>query len=67
MERRTLMIRKREESTAVNFFKTWAVEVPKRSVVPPPKEAPKPMLLLSCMRIRVQSKKQRNIKKAMEK
>ena len=44
---------------AVNFFKTSAVDVPKReSDASPPKEAPSPVLLLSWMRMMKHSKAQ---------
>lgn len=47
-ERRMHAIKKIAASHAVNFLRTSAVEVPKReSDVSPPKEAPRPVLLLS--------------------
>jgi hypothetical protein len=60
--------RKIRASQAVNFFKTSAVEVPKRdSLASPPKEAPKPELLLSCIKITPHNKIHRNIKSAIAK
>lgn len=53
-------MRKTRASQAVNLFSTSAVEVPNSdSLDSPPNEAPSPVLLLSCMRITVQSKMQR--------
>lgn len=60
--------RKISASQAVNFFNTSAVDVPKSdSLVSPPKEAPKPELLLSCIKITVQSKTQRIKKRVIVK
>ncbi len=60
--------KKTRASQAVNFFKTSAVEVPKRdSLESPPKEAPNPVLLLSCIKITVHRKTQTSKKRAMVK
>jgi hypothetical protein len=53
-------------SQPVNFFKTSAVEVPKRESPPsPPKEAPSPVLLLSWIKITKHKIKQRTIKRVI--
>ena len=55
-------------SQPVKRFKTSAVEVPKtESPASPPKEAPKPVLLLSCMRIVPQSSTHNRRNKAIDK
>ena len=67
-ERRTQAAMKMMASQAVNFFKTSAVEVPKtESPGSPPKDAPKPKLLLSWIRITSQRRPQstRNKKRAI--
>lgn len=67
-DRRMQETRKIKASQAVKRFKTSAVEVPnKDSRASPPKEAPKPELLLSCMRMTAQSKTHKIMKRAMVK
>ncbi len=59
-ERRMHEPKKINASHAVNFFKTSAVEVPNSdSLASPPKEDPRPELLLSCMRMTIHNKTHR--------
>jgi hypothetical protein len=63
-DRRIHAIKKMSAIQAVNRFNTSAVEAPKRdSLVSPPKEAPKPELLLSCIKITAQRRTQRTRKR----
>jgi beta-mannanase len=56
--------KKSRAAQAVKRFKTYAVDVPNNdSLVSPPKDAPNPELLLSCMRIVAHKITQTNIKK----
>jgi hypothetical protein len=65
---RTQATRKINASHAVKRFKTSAVEVPNNdSLASPPNEAPKPELLLSCIRITVHNKKHKIMKMAIVK
>lgn len=59
--------KKATESQAVKFFNTSAVAVPnKDSLAAPPKELPRPELLLSWIRMTKQSKRHSKIKNAIE-
>jgi hypothetical protein len=67
-ERRMHETRKINASQAVNFFNTSAVEVPNRdSLVSPPNEAPKPELLLSCIKMTIHNKTHKIMKRAIVK
>jgi hypothetical protein len=60
--------RKITAKIAVNFFRTSAVDVPNtESPESPPKDAPRPELLLSWIRITKQSKTQSNKNKEIVK
>lgn len=67
-DKRMQATRKIKASQAVKRFKTSAVEVPnKDSLASPPKEAPKPELLLSCIRMTAHNKTHKIIKRAIVK
>lgn len=67
-ERRTHDTRKIRANQPVNFFNISAVDVPNNdSLASPPKEAPSPELLLSCIKMTEQRRKQRKRNNAIEK
>jgi hypothetical protein len=67
-DKRMQAAKKTTANQAVTFFKTSAVEVPnKDSLESPPKEAPSPELLLSCIKITAQSIAQVTKKRVMVK
>ena len=67
-DRRTHATRNMSASQAVKRFKTSAVDVPnKDSLASPPKEEPKPELLLSCIRITAHKITQTIMKRAIVK
>ena len=65
-ERRTQAIKKMVINHAVNFFRISAVDVPNSdSLASPPKEAPRPELLLSWIKITLQRKTHKSMNKAI--
>jgi hypothetical protein len=67
-DKRTQDNKKKNASHAVNFLRTSAVDVPnKESPDSPPKEAPKPVLLLSWIKMTKQRSTQSNKKSVKEK
>jgi hypothetical protein len=67
-DKRMQATRKINASQAVKRFKTSAVEVPnKDSLASPPNEAPKPELLLSCIKITVHNRMHKIMKRAIVK
>lgn len=68
IESNTEEARNMNTSHPVNFFRTSAVDVPNsESLVSPPKEAPSPELLLSCIKIVIQRTTARIIKSMIAK